>query len=197
MQEEPILDSTMTPQEALAQNPQNPAPPEVLQKLTVLSVGYWGFDDREHIGHIVMHQDLAEDVQTFFALAHRIRFPIEKVIPISSPRYQWGDETSCSDNNTSGYNYRLIAGTNRMSKHAQGCAFDLNPRQNVFVKYDDQMQETFRFPPNACYDPSAPGTLTAQHELVQFMKHRGWTWGGDWKPEEGRVDWQHFEKHID
>lgn len=39
-----------------------------------------------------------------------------------------------SDNNTSAFNYRTIAGTDRLSKHGQGLAVDINPRYNPCVR---------------------------------------------------------------
>jgi hypothetical protein len=49
-------------------------------------------------------------------------------------------------------------------------------------------------PQGAVWSPAVAGTLYANHQLVLFMKERGWGWGGDWRPESGRVDYQHFEK---
>ena len=57
------------------------------------------------------------------------------------------------------------------------------------------MKEVFRAPENGVYDPSAKGTLTSDHPLVLLMKELGWEWGGDWTPETGREDYQHFQKN--
>ena len=193
---EKIFDSAMTNEEALAQNPQNPAPEEIIGSLILLTVEYCGFDGLLHIGQIIIHKDIVLEVKQFFAFALQIQFPIAKVIPISDPKYSWGDEVSCCDNNTSAYNYRLIAGSNKISNHARGLAFDVNPVQNIFVRYDINLTETYRLPSDGTYDESEPGTLTTKHPLVLLMKGLGWVWGGDWKPEEGRVDYQHFEKYL-
>ncbi|MFA6519550.1 MAG: M15 family metallopeptidase [Candidatus Paceibacterota bacterium] len=189
-----IVDSAMSRDAILAQNPDSPAPQSALDVLEVLNVTYVGFDDALHTGQIAVHKDVLQDVKRFFDAAREMKFPIEKVIPISNEKYAWNDERSCDDNNSSGYNYRLIAGTDRVSKHAAGLAFDINPVQNIFVKYDTDLSETFRFPKDAVYDEQASGTLTKVHPLVQLMKSLGWEWGGDWTPESGRIDYQHFEK---
>lgn len=141
-----------------------------------------------------MHQAVVSDVADFFALALALTFPIEKVVPISHEKYQWSDELSMADNNTSGFNYRTIMGTNHLSNHALGRAFDVNPRQNVYLKRDKEGREVFCLPEGAIYDENAKGTLTSTHPLVIFMKERGWVWGGDWQREDGVVDYQHFEK---
>lgn len=191
-----LIDSTYTREEMLAQNPENPAPEAVLFDLEPLDVVYVGYDGKYHQGQIVVHRAVVADVQSFFERAYELEFPIEKVIPISAPEYKWDDECSCTDNNSSGYNYRLIAGTDRLSRHAHGLAFDINPRENIFVRYDEEGNVTYRLPKDGVYDPKIPGTLTANHPLVAHMKKLGWVWGGDWKKEEGRVDYQHFEKNI-
>ena len=191
---ERYIDSAMEREAAVRQNPQNRAPDEVIAALIVLSVVYYGYDEREHAGQIVVHRDVHDDVFAFFAHAYAIRFPIERVIPIADSRYAWDDEQSCRDNNSSGFNYRTITGSDRLSRHALGRAFDINPRENIYVRYDERGNEVYRIPRDARYDVSVPGTLTTNHSLVVLMRLRGWVWGGDWLPESGRVDYQHFEK---
>jgi len=197
MMELPIVDSAMTPKEILAQNPSAMTPFKILSAIVILEVEYIGYDDKMHRGQIAVHQEVSEDVRSFFTLAQKYKFPIEKVVPISNQKYFWDDEKSCNDNNSSGYNYRVIAGTNKLSYHATGLAFDINPAQNIYIKYDEKQEEVFRAPENGVYNELAKGTLTKNHPLVIFMKQHGWIWGGDWTPEEGRVDYQHFEKHLD
>lgn len=176
------------------QNPQSVAPTHIIERQRILSVQHFGFDGVVHEGLIVVHEEVAKDVTDFFALAYDIKFPIEKVIPISDKKYQWDDETSMADNNSSGFNYRTIMGTDKLSNHATGRAFDVNPRQNIYVKHDENGQEMFRHPKGAVYDEQTKGTLTTNHPLVIFMRERGWEWGGDWQRGDGVTDYQHFEK---
>ncbi len=183
--------------EDIVQNPNNVAPLEITDVLCVLEVKYVGYDECVHAGKMIVHKDVADDVCEFFAHALEMKFPIEKVIPISDQQYAWDDERSCSDNNSSGFNYRCIAGTTRLSNHATGHAFDINPRENPYIRYDIQGNEIFRVPKNGTYDTHKEGTLTEKHPLVIFMRERGWTWGGDWNPKEGSIDYQHFEKYMD
>ena len=126
-----------------------------------------------------------------------MKFPIKSVIPISHSKYKWDDILSCRDNNSSGFNYRHISGdSSRLSKHAHGLAFDINPIQNIYIKYDKNLKEVLRFPALGLYDKNILGTLILNHPLVALMKKLEWDWGGDWTPESGRVDYQHFEKNI-
>jgi hypothetical protein len=71
----------------------------------------------------------------------------------------------------------------QLSLHALVRAFDLNPRENPFIK-GDVIQ-----PDNAVYKPGKEGTLTV--ELVEFLTKRGWRWGGNY---ESLKDYQHLEK---
>ncbi|HBD24764.1 MAG: hypothetical protein A2566_00295 [Candidatus Zambryskibacteria bacterium RIFOXYD1_FULL_40_13] len=184
----------MEEKEILMQNPNSQAPQNVLDSQVVLSVDYFGFDGQIHSGQIVVNKIVAEDVRSFFKLALHIKFPIEKVIPIGDQKYKWDDDVSCADNNSSGFNYRLVAGTNRLSKHSTGMAFDINPVQNLYVRFDENLKEIFKAPVDGVYDQTILGTLTSDHPLVVLMKSLGWDWGGDWTAESGRIDYQHFEK---
>lgn len=192
----PTIDSQMSQAEALAQNPLLPAPAEVLAKQVLIEVQYLSFDGLLHQGQVVAHQDVARDIEAFFEQALILKFPIYSVIPIADPRFNFDDEISCNQNNTSGYNYREITGGGKISNHSRGLAFDVNTVQNVYVRYDEAGKETYRLPIAAHYDMNAPGTLYKEHPLVHFMETRGWTWGGSWSPINGPVDYQHFEKPI-
>lgn len=182
-------------EEVMVQNPQNPAPQEILNSLEITNVAYYGFDNILHQGQIIMHKDVVGDIVKFFKLAVELEFPIKNVIPIS--KYKWDDELSCEDNNSSGFNYRYISGDRaRLSKHAMGLAFDINPVQNIYVRYDKDLKEIFRAPTDGIYDKNVSGTLVSNDPLVSLMKRLGWDWGGDWTRESGREDYQHFEKNF-
>ena len=89
-------------------------------------------------------------------------------------------------NNTSAFNYRVVSGTNRLSKHSSGRAIDINPFQNPFLSKSKRIT-----PIGAKYNKKAAGTLYSTHEIVTILKNKGWKWGGDWTSIK---DWQHFEK---
>ena len=97
-------------------------------------------------------------------------------------------------NVSSGFNYRLVSGTNRVSPHGQGLAFDINPRQNPYIRYQDG--KVIIYPDGAVWDINKPGTLFHDHPLVRFMLGRGWEWGGNWLEQSGRIDYQHFQKSL-
>jgi hypothetical protein len=180
-----IIDSDMSYEDALRQNPESPCPPEILAAQRVLTVRYYGFDGLLHQGRMVVHTKLVQEVVDLFDLFRQMRFPLTSVIPISDPRFAWNDEASMAADNSSGFNYRPITGGTELSKHAHGRAIDLNPRRNPYIKGERLL------PPNGTYDPSAPGTFSGTSSIVRFMEQRRWTWGGSWTE---LIDYQHFEK---
>jgi len=190
----PIVDSNLSWDQALAQNPNYPAPQDIIDSQKLLTVTYYSFDHKLHSGQIVVAKSVSHDVEDFFDKARQIHFPIAHAIPAADPRYQWSDDKMMADNNTSGYNYRTIAGRPTLSNHAKGLAFDVNTFLNPYI-YINSAGQVINDPPGATYDPSRPGTLSADHPLVKFMQKRGWTWGGSWTLETDQViDYQHFEK---
>jgi hypothetical protein len=90
-------------------------------------------------------------------------------------------------NNSSAFNYRFIAGTQKLSNHASGLAVDLNPFQNPFIYGTGKIQ-----PSGAVYRLDAPGTLTELSPILQAFLERGWQWGGHF---QGFLDYHHFEKN--
>ena len=179
---EVIIDTDCDLDEALSgQN----IPGVVKNKLELVTVSYYGFDDKIHQGKILVHKEVVSDIIKIFNFILEARFPIEKVVPICE--YKWSDEESMKDNNTCSFNYRFISGTRIHSMHASGLAIDINPFQNPYIK------NHIILPEGASYDTTKKGTITANSQLVEEFKKLGWNWGGDW---ESLKDYQHFEKKI-
>jgi hypothetical protein len=177
-----IIDSDYTLEDALT----GIKIPEAIKKnLRIVAVSYFSFDNKEHQGQLVIHKNLVSDIKFVFNMIKEKRFPISKVIPIV--KYNWDDEQSMKDNNTSAFNYRFIIGTKKLSNHCFGTAIDINPLLNPFIR-KDLIQ-----PEGALYDPHKDGTIEGNSFIVKEFKKLGWTWGGDWKD---RKDYQHFEKKL-
>jgi peptidoglycan LD-endopeptidase CwlK len=181
-----MIDSALTEAQALAQNPALPCPPEILSAQRLIELEYFGFDGALHRGQIVVHEDLVEDVRELFRMIKENKFPIHAAIPVADPRFAWDDDIAMAANNSSGFNYRTIAGQEKLSWHAYGRAIDLNTVQNPYFRGD------LVLPPGAVYDPAAHGTITEDSFIVRFLEGRGWEWGGRW---DDRKDYQHFERH--
>lgn len=150
----------------------------------LMDVAFVGFDGEVHFGQLVVDARVVVDLQLVFTQMLLTGFPLESVVPICE--YGWDDGLSMADNNTSGFNYRTVAGTDRLSRHAYGLAIDINPVQNPYCTGDRIS------PAGAVHDPSVSGTLYAGHPVVLLFKELGWRWGGDWTEK----DYQHFDLQI-
>lgn len=180
-----IIDANLTLEEVLKNRQALLAPQLVLDKQGIVVVTYYSFDGLLHQGQIVMDVDLIDDIKRAFELIKRLRFPVKSVIPFIDRRNMSEKEKTASMNNSSAFNYRLIANTDKLSNHAFGRAFDLNPALNPFIKGNEVI------PPTSKYDTKAPGTIVGDEEFVTYLKSKGWEWGGEWTDLK---DYMHFEK---
>jgi len=158
-------------------------PKNIISQLTLIEVEYYSFDKRLHRGQLVLNKKAAKDIIEIFEIIKEIKFPINKVVPVVF--YNWSDEESMKDNNTSSFNYRKVKGFKVLSAHSTGMAMDINPVQNPHVKGKVVM------PANGLYDVKREGTILKESRLVNEFKKRGWQWGGRWRSSK---DYQHFEK---
>lgn len=175
-----VVDSEFSFEEAIAGIE---IPVEIKKDLTLITVLYNGFDNKIHKGQLLLHKKVSAEVKEIFDVLLSKRFPIEKIIPIA--HYNWDDDRSMVDNNTSAFNYRKIDGSEKLSNHSYGLAIDINPLQNPFIKGKKVL------PKGAKYDKNEMGTIDSKSIVVKAFKEKGWQWGGDWK---SRKDYQHFEK---
>jgi hypothetical protein len=164
------------------------APAELIAQLALVEVDYLSMDHVRHAtGQLVVAEALADDVQEIFGELRDAKFPIQSIIPIVY--FGHDDFASIKENNTSAFNYREVAGTSRLSKHALGGALDLNPLLNPYMNVDGSPKEgSFPYPG---YNPDIPGTIIRGGSVVQAFLNRGWKWGGDWTDAH---DLQHFYK---
>jgi len=177
-----LVDSSLTFDEAAAGTT---APQEIVDTLSLVDVEYLSFDERIHRGQLLVHKDLTHDVEEIFKGLLALSFPIEKVLPIVS--YDWDDNASMADNNSSSFNYRKVFGTDTLSNHSYGRAIDINPFFNPYEQSDGCI-----VPEGSVHDLSRPGTFVPETDPVRVFTSRGWDWGGFWT----RKDWQHFAKPL-
>ncbi|MHB8139520.1 MAG: M15 family metallopeptidase [Smithellaceae bacterium] len=176
-----IIDSAMSFAEAIEGSA---APLSVIDSLTLLDVIYYSFDGQHHQGQLIVDAELEDDVYEIFMLIEKLKFPVGKVIPIVA--YHWEDGDSMADNNSSGFNFRVIEGTNKLSLHSFGRAIDINPVQNPVI-YPGSISA----PAGASYRPQNNGAFTSVHPVVHEFIQRGWHWGGNFEQPK---DYHHFEK---
>lgn len=176
-----IIDSKLSFEEAIKGTK---APKELIDSLRLIDVKYYSSDKNIHQGQIVVNQAVVDDVKDFFELAFKLKFTINKVIPIS--KYNWDDDASMEDNNSSAFNYRYVANTTRLSNHSFGRAIDINPQWNPVFYQDGKFS-----PANGKRNTKRNGTFTKEHPLVKLMIDKGWRYGGNWTSP---VDNHHFDK---
>jgi D-alanyl-D-alanine carboxypeptidase len=154
-------------------------------ELALLRMPHVGFDGAVHDGELVVAAAVAEDVVSVFEKIFAARFPIERMARIDA--YGADDDRSMAANNTSGFNFRTIAGTDTLSLHSFGTAIDINPVQNPYIGRAGVCP-----PAAAAYldrDNLRPGMLVRPGPVIEAFEAIGWEWGGDWTP---RQDYHHF-----
>lgn len=169
-----------------------------LDELRYLQVAYYDFDHQVQTGELVVHQALAEDVLYVFEKLYEEEYEIQSVRLIDEFWAGDGlstDEASMAANNSSAFCYRKIAGSDRLSNHAKGCAVDINPLQNPYIRFRDGKPADIPEGSEEYVDRSVVKDHMITHEdlCYQLFTERGFTWGGDW---ESPKDYQHFEKQI-
>jgi hypothetical protein len=156
--------------------------------LALLKVPYVDFYGDTHIGELIVAAAVAEEVLDIFADIHAAGFPIQSMRLVHE--FGGDDGLSMAANNTSAFNCRRVAGTNRMSQHAYGLAVDINPVHNPFVTARHTSPGA-----GVAYDapeergPEVRGVVRAGDAVVTAFSKRGWGWGGTWSSLK---DYQHF-----
>lgn len=163
-------------------------------ELRYLTIPHHDGHGNVRMGELVCNQAIAADLLDIFREAFRIHYPIERMVLVDE--YDADDRASMNANNTSCFNYRVVAGSKKLSNHARGLAIDVNPFYNPYVK---------RRPGKAPYvSPDAAAKFadrtadfpykidTTDPIYILFIAH-GFRWGGTWKSSQ---DFQHFEKEA-
>lgn len=158
--------------------------------LRYIRILHTDLDGNTRIGELVVNKSIADDVKTIFYKLYLHGYPIEKMVLVDE--YEADDNASMADNNSSSFNYRVVEGTNHLSKHSLGLAIDINPRYNPYIHTlngqtvcspengSDYVDRTKDFP----YKID-----TEDYAYKLFLKY-GFSWGGSWNNSK---DYQHFQ----
>ena len=160
-----------------------------LRYLQVLHVDAEGVT---HRGEMVCNKAIAEDLLEIFQELYRQRYPIERMRLIDD--YDADDEQSMRDNNSSSFCYRVVEGSTKLSKHAQGMAVDVNTLYNPCVR--KRKDGTVLVQPSTAKrytnrSRKFPYKIVEGDLMFRLFTERGFQWGGHWKSLK---DYQHFEK---
>jgi D-alanyl-D-alanine carboxypeptidase len=157
--------------------------------LRMLHMSYWGFDDRPHLGTMVVNVAVTSPVLRVFAMLFRSHFPIRRMEPVAE--FGGSDPASMAADNTSGFNCRPVPGSHppAWSAHAYGEAIDVNTVENPYLaggRVQPDAGAAYLDRSRLRAGMAAPGTV-----LNNAFASIGWLWGGRWS---GSPDYQHFSK---
>ncbi len=167
--------------------------PVPLSSLRYLRLTYIGFDNKEHIGELIVHKSVAKDVVQIFNALYNAKYPIRKMQLVS--KYNGSDFASIEADNTSAFNCRPVDGTNRWSKHSFGKAIDINPLENPYVSKSGYTSHkgSYRYLKRVRLNnsPQYRALILPNDYIVRLFKSKKWRWGGDFRCCK---DYQHFDK---
>lgn len=162
--------------------------------LKYLHIIYYNFEGNPAEGELICNQAIAQDLVEIFYSLYQNEYQLENVQLIDV--YDGDDIASMEANNTTCFNYRIVAGSTSLSKHAYGLAIDINPLYNPYVSYEEDGTQDVSPVSAAVYaDRSAkfPYKIDENDLCYKLFKEHGFTWGGDWNSCK---DYQHFQKTI-
>ncbi len=159
-----------------------------LEDLRYVKVLHVTAENERTVGELVVNAVVADEVVDIFRQLYDAGYPIRKMHLVDD--YDASDEASFTDDNTSAFNFRLIAGTSQISNHALGLAIDINPFENPYISASGAVipEATERYADRTLDEPYVLHEGDLCYEL--FTSH-GWGWGGAWSSP---IDYQHFEK---
>lgn len=164
------------------------------EDLRYLNIRYYDFNGEIQTGELICNKNIAQDLIEIFYQLYLNEYQIEKIRLIDE--YNGDDTASMLDNNTSCFNYRVVDGTSSLSKHAIGCAIDINPFYNPYVVYNKNGSgETYISPEGseiyADRSQNFPYKIDENDLCYKLFTEHGFTWGGNWNSCK---DYQHFQK---
>ncbi len=163
--------------------------PVGLGRLRVLTTLYHGFDNRTHVGQIVVNEAVAHPLLKVFRALYRLRFPIREM----SFAAMYGPHPNQNGDVTASFECRDAVpspcsgnakGTN-WSMHAYGEAVDVDPRENPYVGCGMTRDKTALSYLNR--KNQRPGM---NEPIVHVFASIGWGWGGSWYGST--KDYMHF-----
>lgn len=176
------------------------------EELRYLKVLHYNFNHQIQVGELVVNQGIAQDCLDIFRELYDKQYEINSMYlvdryyngtePKNDTNSEAADYNSINDNNTSCFNYRLVAGTEVMSAHSLGLSVDINPLQNPSVAPDEDGQLSNKYKDIQVYADRSrlkPHMIVKGDDCYNAFIKRGFIWGGEWN---GPADYQHFEKRI-
>ena len=163
--------------------------PVQIERLKLVAISHYDFLGNIKIGQLVVLDKIAENTLKIFEQLLIVKFPIKSIKPIDS--YDGNDDLSMSDNNSSCFNFRPIAGSDLLSIHSYGLAIDINPVQNPFIEIDDETGDVAIFPKEGAKYLNRSNIRAGMVEpIIEIFTRYGFEWGGNWNSP---IDYHHFQ----
>ncbi len=160
--------------------------------LRYVHVLHYDFDGQPAEGELICNAAIAQDLVEIFCELYKNEYQIEQIHLVDE--YGGDDDASMAANNTSCFNYRNVANSESLSKHALGRAIDINPLYNPYITYNSDGRTNCSPPEGWAYaDRSADFAhkIDTSDLCYQLFTAHGFTWGGSWNSSK---DYQHFQK---
>jgi poly-gamma-glutamate synthesis protein (capsule biosynthesis protein) len=144
--------------------------------LAYLRLAHVTFDGGVAIGELLVAAAIKARTVELFRRLYALGFPIRQMKLVDDLGAD--DERSMSADNTSAFNFRMVAGTQILSQHARGLAIDINPVENPWRKPDRLLP-----PEGAGFADRTlirPGMFVRPGPVIAAIDELGFEWGGDW-----------------
>jgi hypothetical protein len=162
--------------------------PVSLSELRVLTVTYWGFDNRTHTGQLIVNAKAAHPLARVFRRLYELRFPIREMRLAQVYNDNGPADVSGSFECRQAVPSPCVGGTGTgtWSMHAYGLAVDLNPVENPYIGCGMSRDPASR--PYFDRNRLRPGMVTPA--VIAAFRSIGWGWGGSWSGST--KDYMHF-----
>lgn len=147
------------------------------EELAYLRLSHVTFDGGTAEGELVVATAIAARAVEVFRRLWQLGFPIRSLRLVDE--FGASDDRSMAADNSSAFNFRVIAGTDQLSQHALGRAIDINPVENPWRRPDRIVPEQGR--DYADRTRIRPGMIVRPGPVVAMLDELGWEWGGDWR----------------
>ena len=159
------------------------------EELRYLHVMHKDLNGKIFPGELICNVYIVAALLDIFQKLYAADYPIEKIRLIDE--YDADDEKSMADNNSSCFNFRVVAGTKRISLHALGLAVDINPLYNPYITFSGGKKNIA--PANSAdfedREKNFPFKIDDDDFCKKLFTEHGFIWGGDWTDCK---DYQHF-----
>ncbi len=163
------------------------------EDLRYMQMLHYDLEGNIHVGEMISNKKISETLLRIFRQLYDAHYPIEKMVLVDE--YDADDEASSSDNNTSCFNFRRVAMSSSLSRHARGLAVNINPLYNPYIisGYNTGGEIVCTPAAGKAYldrTQDFPYKIDEDDLCTKLFKEAGFTWGGDW---QYTPDYMHFD----